>query len=601
MKIPRLSVGALAALCLCLVAFFVIRRAAPRPASQPSSSTSLPSIQPVAAHAAARITPTATSEPRPVATKPFASVSTSSASHSVRYQGQPIGDVIRNLTTAPADWRTFDPQTLTLRLAEAGDFSFDRLSSKKTADRHTWFGYDRTTGAFVSASATRGAWTAEVANPGTTSYRLTAGSQVVVTSGNPARFVCADVVPVALREAGARLPTVNVDRLAATETELANVNISSVGVMYDADTEADITRLLNAAGSTETVQSALTSFLTDSIDLANIFLELSEVDNLQWELAGVAKIPAYSAVDNARMRQDLRVLGGYSTEEASRVATNFFAEKRADQGVLIVGGHREIDGLGETPGNYSVVSWYNDSYLSYLLAHEMGHNFGCNHDRVTEQAPDGNGQYAYGHTLTAGTKRYATLMSYIGDSLLPVYSNPEVSFKIFEAGIDVPLGVPANQPKAAYNVRKIREQAAAIASFRKHADDPVITVQPSAQNIRVGQTLSLSVTASGPNLKYQWYKDETAIANATGATCTKTDAAITDSGSYRVALTTYRNTLLSLPVTVSVSTAPPVITTGGGGGGSGGGGGGGGAPSYWFLTALALAAICRGWRCLSGQ
>jgi Immunoglobulin I-set domain len=64
------------------------------------------------------------------------------------------------------------------------------------------------------------------------------------------------------------------------------------------------------------------------------------------------------------------------------------------------------------------------------------------------------------------------------------------------------------------------------------ASAPSITKQPSNQTVNVGQTATFSVTATGSiPLRYQWKKDGTAIAGATGATYTTPATTISDNGS----------------------------------------------------------------------
>ena len=47
---------------------------------------------------------------------------------------------------------------------------------------------------------------------------------------------------------------------------------------------------------------------------------------------------------------------------------------------------------------------------------------------------------------------------------------------------------------------------------------PVITTQPVGGYFLVGQPLQMSVAASGVQLSYQWYKDNTVVQGATNAT-----------------------------------------------------------------------------------
>ncbi len=89
--------------------------------------------------------------------------------------------------------------------------------------------------------------------------------------------------------------------------------------------------------------------------------------------------------------------------------------------------------------------------------------------------------------------------------------------------------------------------------------DPVsITQQPTNQEICNGQPFTLSVKATGTNLKYQWYRGNEPINNATTDTHTATAAAAT-AGSYYVVVTGDCGPLTSDAVTVTVNEAPSEV------------------------------------------
>ncbi|NLD92862.1 MAG: hypothetical protein GX639_09360 [Fibrobacter sp.] len=70
-----------------------------------------------------------------------------------------------------------------------------------------------------------------------------------------------------------------------------------------------------------------------------------------------------------------------------------------------------------------------------------------------------------------------------------------------------------------------------VASFTTVEDAPVITVEPTTQSVDLGSKATFSVTATGLNLKYQWYKGTTAISGATLATYTISAVTASDDGS----------------------------------------------------------------------
>lgn len=83
---------------------------------------------------------------------------------------------------------------------------------------------------------------------------------------------------------------------------------------------------------------------------------------------------------------------------------------------------------------------------------------------------------------------------------------------------------------------------------------PVITQQPTNQEITEGETLTLNVVATGAT-GYQWKKGEENIPDATTATYTKEGATAADSGSYTCVVTGAGGSVTSNAATVTVNPA----------------------------------------------
>lgn len=83
---------------------------------------------------------------------------------------------------------------------------------------------------------------------------------------------------------------------------------------------------------------------------------------------------------------------------------------------------------------------------------------------------------------------------------------------------------------------------------------PVITQQPTNQEITEGETLTLNVVATGAT-GYQWKKGEEDILDATAATYTKEGATAADSGSYTCVVTGVGGSVTSNAATVTVNPA----------------------------------------------
>ena len=79
---------------------------------------------------------------------------------------------------------------------------------------------------------------------------------------------------------------------------------------------------------------------------------------------------------------------------------------------------------------------------------------------------------------------------------------------------------------------------------------PAITTPPVATAAVLGRSATLSVTATGPGLTYQWSKDGAVIAGATGATYTIASVIATSAGNYTV---TVRNSVGAAPATAPVA------------------------------------------------
>jgi hypothetical protein len=99
----------------------------------------------------------------------------------------------------------------------------------------------------------------------------------------------------------------------------------------------------------------------------------------------------------------------------------------------------------------------------WTLAHEVGHNRGCAHNREDAGLP-GAYSYSYGHRFDAGGGHYSTVMAY-NDSQgnytrIPYFSNPDVEYS------GVPTGVVPGLVGEAHNALTHDQTAALCAAFR---------------------------------------------------------------------------------------------------------------------------------------
>jgi hypothetical protein len=108
---------------------------------------------------------------------------------------------------------------------------------------------------------------------------------------------------------------------------------------------------------------------------------------------------------------------------------------------------------------FSVTTWFC-AVGNLSLAHELGHNQGCQHDRATAvNPPPLDHGYGYRFTDNGGTLR-RTVMALAPGDRLHHFSNPDVLFG------GVPTGVPASLPDAADNALLIDVSAPTVAAFR---------------------------------------------------------------------------------------------------------------------------------------
>jgi peptidyl-Asp metalloendopeptidase len=140
---------------------------------------------------------------------------------------------------------------------------------------------------------------------------------------------------------------------------------------------------------------------------------------------------------------------------------------RADLVVLLVN-DKEFCGEGyimETPAKsfaswgFSLVNW-ECATGNYSLAHEMGHNMGCEHDRANAE---GTGSYPYSFGYQAPDQSFRTIMAYdcpLGCPRINHWSNPEVFYN------GRPTGVVFNSPVSADNRRSLNNTAPFVGNFR---------------------------------------------------------------------------------------------------------------------------------------
>jgi hypothetical protein len=111
-----------------------------------------------------------------------------------------------------------------------------------------------------------------------------------------------------------------------------------------------------------------------------------------------------------------------------------------------------------TNSAYSIVKW--DIAADQVLAHEIGHNQGCAHDRANVDC-SGRDAYSFGWRFNgASGTQYRTVMSYAPGQRIQHFSNPNVNFDSRATG--QPIG-SANQ---AFNARTIDDNRFNVEGFQ---------------------------------------------------------------------------------------------------------------------------------------
>jgi len=226
----------------------------------------------------------------------------------------------------------------------------------------------------------------------------------------------------------------------------------------------------NAAGGTaalrarveNAIQSANTCFITSGITAAGETAPLPAAANrLEVRLAGFVEVTYDEQAPEWLNHLDRVTSSTDGILDEVHALRNTY---HADTVSLIVDDPRFTGGAAfyavyVQASAFSVLNWRAEGAGSLTFAHELGHTFGCAHDRGNSSF--GLFTYGWGYSFAANGTTYGTVMSYTGANLVPSYSNPT---HLHSSG--QPLGAALASAFPTHNALVISQTRSTIASFR---------------------------------------------------------------------------------------------------------------------------------------
>jgi hypothetical protein len=193
------------------------------------------------------------------------------------------------------------------------------------------------------------------------------------------------------------------------------------------------------------------------------------------KLAGIAETNYDENVSAPTKVQDDALTALYQTDDGKMDEIHALRDAAGADVVCLALGRRDAASSGlsfllDDPHNngnpdfaFSVVQ-YTSITGTNVVPHELGHVFGCAHDRENALSGEGAYSYSYGYRFFgADGRQYHDIMSYPPGTELSYFSNPNV---LVPLPVSMPIGIGAGRPGESNSAQTIENTAFSTAQFR---------------------------------------------------------------------------------------------------------------------------------------